>query len=281
MITPTMPRNLSFRVDTMFASKGGRVGIIKPDENGVYRGMPMMVLGEVTQQKTYYDPASIVDQITNPETHFNMVLRQQKKGGEYGHPQFYGMSNEDQLQRLHTVEESNTSHLFTSLYTDTPVSGGNMVVRADIKPSGPMGPVLKESLDDPMENTAFSLRAYVSTQMRPNGIKERFVRKLITFDTVRASGYATTDKAHAIGLESFAGDNYQEHEIHVMDNGTIVIDQIALESFSNTDLNEIFGVANISQIIQTRTFVKADASLLDRFPNTYINSIFNEYFREG
>lgn len=276
-----VPPNLQFRVETMFAGSGGRVGRIIPDENGIYKGLPLMVIGEVTQQKTYYDPMSVMDQITNPQTKLNKVLKQGKLFGEFGHPSFQGLNQDDAIQRLVTVDEKSTSHLFTSLYTDAPSSDGTVVLRGDLKPSGPYGPAFKESLDDPVVNTAFSLRAYVSTDMRPDGVKYRKVRQLCTWDTVGASGYMSTDKAHALGLESFSGDHYDQHEIQIMSDGNLMIDQIALETFIDTELNEILGVSNISQIIQSRTFVKTDRSLQERFPRLYNDSIFNDYFREG
>jgi hypothetical protein len=199
--------------------------------------------------------------------------------GEYGHPTFYGMSREDQLQRLTTVDEKNSSHLFTGIYTDNPSPDGTVVLRADIKPTGPYGTVLKESLDDPVVNTAFSLRAFVDTKVGTDGIKYRTVRSLTTFDAVGASGFATTDKAHAIGLESFAGDNYDDYEIHVMQDGNLLIDQLALETFTNTEINEIFGVSSISKIIQSRTFVETDKELMEKYPNLYTNSVFHDYIK--
>lgn len=280
MINPSMPRNIQFRVETMFVSNGNRVGRVKPDENGIYKGLPMMVLGQVTQQQTYYDPASVVDQITNPQSRFNIIYKQNKLYGEYGHPTFYGMSDNDKIQRLMTVDESKISHLFTGLYTDPASADGTVILRADVKPTGPMGPVFKEGLDDPVINTAFSLRAYVDTKMRPDGLKYRTVRQLTTWDTVGPSGYATTDKANALGLESFSGDNFHDFEIQVLEDGNLMIDQIALETFSNTDLNEIFGATSVSQIIQSRTFVKTDPSLHQKFPNLYRSSVFNDFFKE-
>ena len=274
-----MPRNISFRVETFYAGKG-RLGRIRPDENGIYKGLPVMVLGEVTQQQTYYDPTSMMNQIVNPDTRFNKVMTQGKLYGEYGHPQFFNMNDQDKMVRLLTVDEKQSSHLFTSVYTDNPSPDGSVVVRADIRPTGPFGHIAKESLEDPVVNTAFSLRAFVDNRMTPNGVKFRTVRQLVTWDIVGASGYATTDKAHAIGLESFSGDEYLDYEIVVQENGNLKIDQIALETFSDTDLNEIFGTSKISKISQTITLVETDKSLSERFPSLYRKGIFNEHFRE-
>ncbi len=278
MISPRLPQNLSFRVETMFP--GGRVGVVKPDANGIYKGLPMMVLNEETQQRTFYDPQSVVDQITNPAARFNITLKQGKAWGEYGHPTFFGLSDNDKLARLVHVEEKNASHLFTSIYTDAQSANGTMVVRGDIKPTGPFGNTLKDSLDDPCVNTAFSLRAFVDTRMKPDGQRYRTVKSLVTFDTVGASGYRTTDKAHAIGLESFGGDNHHEFDINILENGNLKIDQIALETFSNTELNEIFGVSSVSKIVQSITIVKPDPTLMEKFPNLYAKGIFNDFFNE-
>jgi hypothetical protein len=143
-----------------------------------------------------------------------------------------------------------------------------------------MGGVFKDSLDDPIINTAFSLRAFVNTEMR-GGLKFRTVRSLTTWDTVGPSGYATTDKAHAIGLESFAGDQFHDYEMAVMADGNLMIDQIALESFTNTDLNEIFGTSVVSKIVQSRTIVEQDPSLSQRFPGLYARGVFHNFFKEG
>ena len=282
MINPTMPRNISFRVETMYTGKKGspRVGRVKPTEDGVYKGMPLMVLGQVTQQNTYYDPQSVMDQITNPASRFNIVYKQQKCGGEYGHPLFYGLSDSDKIQRLTTVQEDKMSHIFTGIYTDSPSADGTVVLRGDVKPTGPYGAVFKESLDDPVVNTAFSLRAYVDTKVQSNGLKFRTVRSLVTWDVVGASGFATTDKGHALGLESFSNDEHLEYELTVMEDGNLKIDQIALESISNTELNEIFGTSDIHRIIQSTTIVTPDPSLSQRFPNLYRKSVFNDFFKE-
>lgn len=279
-MNPGVPRNISFRVETLYASKNNRIGRIKPDENGIYRGLPMMTLGEITQQQTYYDPASMVEQITNPDTRFSKIFRAQKLLGEISHPQFYGLNDSDKLNRLVTVEEERASHLFTGIYTDAPSSEGTVVVRADVKPTGPYGAVFKESLDDPVINTSFSLRAYVSTEMKPNGVKYRTVRQLTTWDHVGASGYYGTDKAHAIGLESFSGEEHLEYEMNLMADGNFLLDQIALETYTDTDLNEIFGMTKIQRVVQTRTLIEGDRDLTSRFPNLYPTALFNEHFRE-
>lgn len=274
-----IPQNLQFRVETIFPK--GRVGVIKPNAEGVYSGLPMMVLGEITQNRTFYDPQSVIEQFTNPETRYCRVLKSGKAMGEYGHPTFVGLNQGEALQRLVTVDEQKVSHLFTAVYTDPTRQDGTAVVRADIKPAGPYGSYLKESLEDPVMNTAFSLRAYVSNDVGRDGVKVRKVRQLCTFDTVGASGYATTDKAHAIGLESFADDNYDQHEIQIMADGNLCIDQIALETFMDTELNEILGVSSVSQLVQSRTFVKVDKSLQERFPGLYNRSVFHDFFKEG
>jgi hypothetical protein len=276
-----MPRNLSFRVETHYAAKGGRVGIIKPDENGVYKGLAMMNLGEKTQQGTYYDPASVVEQITDPTTKFNIVLRQHKLYGEWGHPKFYGLTKDEALTRLRTVDEDRHSHLFLGVASDAPDSNGYVMIRGDIKPMGPNAHYVRETLDDPVANTAFSLRGFVDNRIMPDGTIYRTMRQLTTWDCVGASGYFGTDKAHSIGLESYGDqDSYLEYDLDIMSDGVIRIDQVALESLTDTDSNEIFGVRSIKKLTRQITLIKGDMSVMSERPDLYASSIFNDYFRE-
>lgn len=269
-----IPPNLSFRVETMFAGKNNRIGVIKPDENGIYKGLPLMDIGVPTQQKTYYDPQSIKDQFTDPNSLFNLKHRNQKAYGELGHPDFISLTKEQSIQRLMEVKEARTSHLFTSVYTDKPRSDGTVILRGDVKPAGELGPRLKEGLDDPVINTSFSLRAYVTTQMQPDGIKYRTVRSLVTFDAVNTSGYVNTDKAHGLGLENL------EYDIEILKDGTLMIDQIALESLSDTVMADIFGTSDVFKVITTRTFVRPDAELMQRSPERHMRSLFHDFFKE-
>jgi hypothetical protein len=280
-MTSTMPKNIQFRMETLFTGKNGRVGVIKPDSNGIYKGLPMMVLNQTTQQKTYYEPESMMKAITNPEGTFYKNYVAHKAYGELGHPRFTGMDKDAALARLMDVQEARASHLFTGIYTDAPASDGTIVLRADIKPAGEKGATLKESLDDPIQNTAFSLRAFVSGQMLPDGRTFRTVHAFTTFDAVLASGYATTDKFHAIGLESMGNgvDDFHEYEIDITSDGKLLIDAVALESLADSELAEILGTNTVGRVVRTRTLIDPDSGLLARHGDRYARSLFHDHFK--
>ena len=281
MFTPPMPQNVQFCMETMFAPKGNRVGIIKPDEGGFYNDLPMMVLGAVTENDSYYDVESMVDHLTNPKYSFRKKLYNQQLYGEWGHPDFLQYAEKDRLPRLLQVNEKYHSHLFREIKTANRLESGGILVVADLKPTGPYGQYLKESLDDPYMNTGFSLRSWINNTMK-NGVKYRTVNSLVTVDTVGAGGYPDASKKNALGLESMAVDGldqYHDVTIDVLRDGNLMCEEIALESLSGTELNEIFGVTTIKRLTQRKTLIKTDRRLASQFPSSYPTAVFNEHFR--
>ena len=279
MFTPAMPQNVQFCMETMFAPKGYRVGVIRPDEAGFYCGLPMMVLGAVTENDSYYDVDSMVDHLTNPQYAFRRKLYNQQLYGEWGHPDFLLYQEKDRLPRLMSINEKYHSHLFRKIETGKRLESGGILVIADLKPTGPYGSYLKESLDDPYANTGFSLRSWINNTMK-NGVKYRTVNALVTVDAVGAGGYPDASKRNGIGIESFNGmSDFNNLTIDVMRDGNLLCDEIALESLSGTELNEIFGVSTITRLTQKRTLIKTDHRLAAQFPTSYGRTVYNDHLR--
>lgn len=275
MISPALPRNVSFTIETMFANNGGRVGKIVPDANGFYRGLPMLVLGVPTENKTLYDVASITSKMNDPNSKFYKTLRNNQLFGEWGHPNFLDYDEDKQLARLMLIREERHSHMIDRLSTGRTLENGGVIVAGDILPVLPYGPALKESLDHPCINTGFSLRAWINTEIR-GGIKHRTVNKMVTIDAVGAGGYPDASKKNALGLE-----DYNEYSVEVMRNGQIICDEIAIESLEETELNDIFGMSSITRLVQTRTLIDADPVMSQSFPSQYGRTVFHDYFKVG
>ena len=281
MFTPPMPQNIQFCMETMFAPKGYRVGEIKPDKAGFYSGLPMMVLGAVTENDSYYDVESMLDHMTNRKYAFRKKLDNQQLYGEWGHPDFLLYEEKDRLPRLMQINEKYHSHLFRKIETGKRLESGGILVLADLKPMGPYGQYLKESLDDPYANTGFSLRSWINNSIR-NGVKYRTVNSLVTVDTVGAGGYPDASKKNSLGLEALQDDDitqFSDITIDVMVNGNLLCDEIALESLTGTELNDIFGVATIKRLTQKKTLIKTDRRLMEQFPTSYPTAVFNEHFK--
>ena len=74
-----------------------------------------------------------------------------------------------------------------------------------VKPSGPRGPALRESLDNPDENVAFSVRSLTNDTFE-NGGHQKHMKQLITWDYVNEPGISIATKYNAPSLEELSED---------------------------------------------------------------------------
>lgn len=243
--------NLQFRVETLVAKDRRNVGRIKPDSYGYYDGVPIALLGAVSQNNTYYDIASFQEQLTSPNTFINKVLTQGKLYGEYGHPNLIGLTNAEQIERLSVIREQLQSHHISAIYSGETLASGGKLLLAKLKPHGYYGSYLKDNLDDPYMNTSFSLRAITSAEQRGN-VSYRVMKKLVTFDSVNAGGYMEAAKSYSPSVESF--------DISITSTGTVVMNQVALECYTDTELNELFGIPLAMKHTKVITYLSPEAS---------------------
>ncbi len=242
--------NIQFRVETFMVKDRRNGKTVRADQEGYYT-LPVAVLGTVSQNNTYYDVESFAKQMTSPDTFINKVLTQGKLYGEFGHPRIAGLSNELSLERLAVVEEKSISHHIRDISTGASLPNGGKLVLASIKPTGPYKQALQDSIDDPCINTAFSLRAITSAEPRGQ-VSYRVMKKLVTFDAVAAGGYSEAAKSYAPGLESF--------DVSIDSTGRVTLSQVSMENFTDTELNELFGINSIGKVNQVNTILSKQAS---------------------
>jgi len=163
----------------------------QPDENGVYKDMPVMVLGKVSRNNKNYDVESMLTALTNPNSVFCKKLLAGQLQGEYGHPL---VTKEEDLPRIAIVDPTKVSHAIHSVRAGKTTEQGWTIVYADIEPFGPYGPFLDASFKNPRVNTAFSLRSLVSQTGTTGNVINQRVTALITIDAVDAPGYAEASK---------------------------------------------------------------------------------------
>lgn len=172
--------------------------------------------------------------------------------GEMGHPKrLPGMSAAAHGVRLASVHEENVSHHFKSLeLKEAKDDKGRdcVLVVAELKPCGPQGANLKESLENPHENIAFSIRAPVNDTYK-GIVKHRAVTSVVTWDAVIEPGIKTANKFDSIGLESL---------------DETVIPEVLL--FNGNRVNDI-GHALESAGIDIRSLIQEDVSI-----NTHASS---------
>ena len=186
-----MPSNIAFDVSSALYTEGGAKAMT-PDSNGVYKNMPVMVLGKTSRNGKNYDVQSMVDAITNKNSVFYKKLIAGQLQGEYGHP---FVIDEKDLPRIAMVDPTKVSHVIHRVYCGQTTEKGHTIVYADIQPFGPYGKYLDDSFKDPHINTAFSLRSLVAqTGTASDGSINQRVTALITIDAVDAPGYAEASK---------------------------------------------------------------------------------------
>lgn len=184
----------------------GKKGILTPDENGYYT-MPVGGLNVFNSAGMYYTAVGAKELF---EDKSSQLMRRVKRGalrGEVGHPkQMPGMSDDDYLLRILTIDESNVCAHFSELWLDfdnyKDQNGKPMVaIIGKVAPSGAHGDFLLKQLNNPKENVCFSIRS-LTEDVYKRGIWERTLKNVVTFDYVNEPGIHIAEKYKSTSLES-------------------------------------------------------------------------------
>lgn len=211
-----LQQNLKFSCGAMDSINGYRLQAATPDANGCYEVI-VGAIGIPTRNNVIYDPESLVKAMSDPNSRFNICLRDGNLAGEYGHPR---VETKEDLNRLFLIDEHYISHYFRKIWIDEkPLSIPGYEahpIRALVKPAGPYGSVLEQSLKDPCINTSFSIRSLCTpVSGKDSRYTYRQVDYLITFDYVFAPGYEVTSKRYAIGGRKPNAAGQESFEIDV------------------------------------------------------------------
>lgn len=192
---------------TKLANKGKK-GILTPDSDGYYT-IPVGGLNAFNSVGQYYTLEGAKELFQGSST----LIRRIQNGclkGELGHPKKApGMSNDDYINRILTVEETNVCCHYKEVWLDEEYGKKNpelnnpklVGVMAKIKPSGPHADALKASLENQDENVCFSVRAFTEDYYQ-RGQCFRILRNLVTWDNVTEPGINHANKWMAPSLES-------------------------------------------------------------------------------
>lgn len=218
------------------------------DNEGYYLDIPAAVIGIVSRNKTRYDAKHFIEQITSPESSFNKRLCEGVLGGELGHPEV-DMNSPSGISRLLNINPQKQSHHIRTVKVKNIKDLGLDVVTMDAKGAGPYGYVFEESMADPTRNTSFSLRGLSQAVVnKATGVIDKKLIALTTFDMVAGGGFAQASKRYMQiaqeALTSFGNDDFQAGSCEVIDHvlsddDLVMIRNVAVESFTDTELNEI------------------------------------------
>lgn len=259
---------VSFDISSALMSPSNQKALT-PDKDGVYRGLPLMVLGKVSDNNKEYEINSMVSAISDPSSLFYRKLVAGQLEGEWWHP----LTGDDDaaLARIIKIERNNVSHHIHRVYTGKATEQGHVIVYGDIEPSGPYGKHLEASLQNPRINTAFSLRSLVSSLGEENGVLKQKVIVLVTIDAVDAPGYPEASKVHLGSAQE--GVSY---EVDLKKHGEMLVNEFGLEHITDPQICDL--------LEQDKVTIRKSSYRVDVKNQTLSNSqgkkpIFHELFR--
>ncbi len=202
------PQRATFTCTALLGTN--KAGILKPDADGYYQ----VVLGalDIFNSGGAYYPYESAKQLFMESSSLMRRIANGALRGEYGHPRpLPGQTMRDFMSRVLDIYEPNVCCHIRKVTIDA--SGrvkddkGRPVIAilGEIKPCGPMGPALKESLDNPSENVCFSIRSITCDTM-VNGVVHKHLKTIVTWDYVNEPGLSPAKKWHAPALESIVPD---------------------------------------------------------------------------
>lgn len=261
--------DISFSITSCMLEDSPNKKALTPDKNGIYKGLCMMVIGDqASQNGKVYEKESMMDCLTNPNGSFYKKLKAGGLSGEYGHPD---IRSEADLPRIGRIEMKNVSHVIVRAYTGKPTERGNVPVYADIRPYGPYGQYLKDSLESPVINTAFSLRSLVEKiGTTPDGNIRQRVMALVTWDAVDVGGYRCAAKVAP--RESIEG---LEIPIRPEKKNDILKTMVSQEVITDQELQDILQVDRV--VINHTTYdVDMNGVYADGAPVSLFHSLFRK-----
>ena len=258
---------VAFDISSALYTEGGAKAMT-PDANGVYKNMPVMVLGKTSRNHKNYDVDSMVYAITNRNSAFYKKLKAGQLQGEYGHPL---VTKEEDVARIAFVEPTRVSHLIHKVYCGRTTEQGHTIVYADIEPFGPYGPFLDASFKNPRSNTAFSLRSLVAqTGVAPDGSLNQRVTALITIDYVDAPGYAEASKVNV----STEGMNIPVKDI--VKNKQLLSTVVGCESVNDQELLDMLQVDKVTVMRNVSGILDINGRYIDTGDGKF--SVFHKVF---
>lgn len=194
----------------------GKKGILPKDSDGYYT-MPIGGLNVYNSSGDFYTYEGARELFEKSSA----FMRRVQAGclyGEMGHPKpLPGQSMESYANRIMTIEETRVAVHFSDVWLDfesvKDKSGRPLIaIMAKLTPSGPFGPALQKSLDNPKNDTCFSIRAFTEDTYI-GGVKNRVLKQICAWDAVCESGISFARKYYAPTLESLQDNLFTKQEL--------------------------------------------------------------------
>jgi len=181
----------------------GKEGVLKKFPDGSYE-LLLGALAAYGNGNWLYDENSGRSYIEN-DKEFLAELNGGRLKGEWGHPRRpAGMSDQDWFVRINEIYEDNTCVQFSkidlSMDVITDEKGRRVVgIIGRLKPSGKQASSFRDMLENPEEDTPFSIRCFARKDF--NSMRKH-INKIVTWDYVTTPGIAVASKYNTPSLES-------------------------------------------------------------------------------
>lgn len=197
-------------------SSNNKKGILKPDEYGYYT----VILGALNAYNSvgeYYTSEGVLELFQSS----SLLMKCIKDGNLYselGHPKKEpGMTLEQFYSRVMTIDERNICGHISEITLDFEYGKKHpelnnpdlIAIIGKVKPAGPHAEVLRQSLENPKENTSFSIRGLTENKFI-NGKVVRRLTYIRTFDFVWAPGIEIAKKSFSPTLEDITSGKNTE-----------------------------------------------------------------------
>jgi len=227
----------------------GKEGTLTPDADGYYE-IVVGGLNTFNSAGEYYTRQGAEELFKKSSIFMRRVASGCLKA-ELGHPKRRpGESDDSFIQRVLTIEETNVCAHIADVWLDfeygkkNPQFGNPELVgiMARLKPAGPMGHVLKASLDNKSENVCFSIRS-LTKDFYSKGVNRRTLSTIVTWDYVNEPGIKVANKWDSPALESLTSDTFSIRKLNDVVN-KMLSSPIATEN-SNAILKEVQSVFSL------------------------------------
>lgn len=218
------------------------------------------------QHNEFYLATGVKELLSENGSRLYQKLKNGYLEGECPHPvRTPNMNNMDFYIRNISIDPDRVSHAIREIeLVDTGVpagkgfSGNSLMFVGWVKPMGPKGAYLKERLDEPECNVAFSIRALTDIENR-DGITIKTIKSIITFDFVDEPGIALANKWDT-STESFSSSK----NIEVLDETSYFSYNIKdIESFEKRLKDESVDRQSYNNFLSIREELKSKHSTID------------------
>jgi hypothetical protein len=187
-----------------------KAGKLKPDSNGYYE----ILLGAVDVTNSageFYTASTEALEVFAPSSTLHRRVTTGQCRSEYGHPKREpGMTDAQFMNRILSIEEMRIcAHVSQFELKKDLISNDKgeklIAIVGKVKPSGPLGATLTESLENTEENVAFSIRSLTSNRFQ-GGRTVKTLKTVVGWDYVNEPGISIANKYQSPALEDLTSN---------------------------------------------------------------------------